>query len=79
VILELVPEEIEHAASRSLAESREREPASEIPHRFRVAASTVYTTRPGVFSGLDFRPLRRERKHPCAANHATTTTPLDPW
>jgi hypothetical protein len=32
-----------------------------------------------VFCGLDFGPLRRERKHPCAANHATTTTHLDPW
>jgi hypothetical protein len=47
VILELVIEQLEHAAGRSLAGLRKREPASEIPHRWRVAASTVCASRPG--------------------------------
>src|SRR4051794_34053900 len=52
VILELVPEEIEHAASRRWHDRVSENPRARSPHRWRVAASTVCATRPGCSADL---------------------------
>jgi hypothetical protein len=74
VILELVLEQIEHAASRSLAGMREREPASEIPHRWRVAKHGLRD--PARRCSADLTSGRSRASVNIHGSHVRRTTPL---
>ncbi len=84
----LVLDEIEPEESLSLAGPGVRERTSGKLPRWFVATGTACSIRPNglglrrtVFAGFELRSVPRESKHPpqaSAANHAITTTRLDP-